>query len=40
MGYVGSFDLAVDDTMLLQYLNVKFYDADIRCVFKGSMCAI
>ena len=33
MGYVNSFDLSVDDPMFLQYINVKFDDADIGRAF-------
>ena len=40
MGYVDSYDLAVDDPMLLQYINVKFDDADFGRVFRVSSSAI
>ena len=42
MGYTFFvfFYLAVDDPVLLQYINVKFYDADIGRVFQDSSSAI
>ena len=40
MGYVDYFDLAVDGLTLLQYIYVKFDNADIARVFMESCSAV
>ena len=40
MGYVDRFEFAVDDPLLLQYINVKFDDPEVGRVFQDSTCAI
>ena len=40
MAHADSFDLAVEDPMYLQYVNVKFDGADIGRVFQDSSSAI